>query len=99
MCGGCGAFLYLTGERRWRRYFLVNLPVFFGVSALGFFILRNIDGLNIYRDAREAFEPNFVGFILICASTYVCLSMLARFEIVGVAAPSEVDVGRADSGG
>ena len=97
MCGGCGNLLYLTGERRLRRFFLLSLPVFFGVGISGFSILRHIDGLNIYREAREAFEPNFIGFLLICAAIYVSLSMLARFEIVGIAQPAEVDDRQAES--
>ena len=97
MCGGCGNLLYLTGERRLRRFFLLGLPVFFGVSQLGFSILRHIDGLNFYHEAREAFEPNFFGFLLICAAIYVSLSMLARFEIVGIEQPSAVDDRQAGS--
>ena len=97
MCGGCGNLLYLTGERRLRRFFLLDLPVFFGVGLSGYSILRHVDGLNIYREAREAFEPNFLGFFLICAALYVSLSMLARFEIVGIALASEVDDSQANS--
>lgn len=91
MCGGCGRYLFLTGERRLRRFFLLHLPVFFGVGLTGFSVLRNIDGINIYRDAREAYEPNFLGFLIICVSIYIALNFTGRFEIVGAATPPEAD--------
>lgn len=68
------------------------LPTFFGVAVLGFSVLRNIEGLNIYREARAAFEPNFLGFLLMCALIYIAVSLPSRFETVGVAELSEADV-------
>ncbi len=53
--------------------------------------------LNIYRVAREAFEPNFFEFLLTCAAIHVSQSMLGRFEITGIAQPSEVDDKQAKS--
>lgn len=91
MCGGCGRFLYLTGERRLRRFFLFKLPIFLGIAMMGFSVLRNIEGLNIYREAREAYEPNFLGFLLTCAAIYIALSLTGRFEIVGIATSSEAE--------
>jgi hypothetical protein len=91
MYGGCGKFLYLTGARRLRRFFLLVLPVFFGVGIVGFSLLRNIDGLNEYHEVKEAYEPNFLGFLLICAAIYLAVNLLSRFEIVGVATSSEID--------
>lgn len=90
MCGGCGSLLYLTGERRLRRYFLLALPTFLLVGNFGFILFRRIDGLNIYREAREAYEPNFMGFLLICAALYVSVSLLGRFEVVGIAAKPDI---------
>lgn len=92
MCGSCGKLLYLTGRRRVRRFFLLVLPTFIGVAVLGFSVLRNIEGLNIYREAREAYEPNFLGFLLMCAAIYIAVSLLLRFESVGVAESSETEV-------
>jgi hypothetical protein len=97
MCGGCGRLLYLTGARRVRRFFLMQLPVFFGVGGVGFSLLRNVDGLNEYHEVKEAYEPNFLGFLLICAAIYVAVSLLSRFEMVGVATSSEVDDEQAGS--
>lgn len=85
MCGGCGTLLYLTGDGRFRRFLILGLPTFLGVGSFGFLTVRNIEGLNVYREARGAYEPNFVGFLLICAATYIALSLLERFEIVGIA--------------
>jgi len=91
MCGGCGNLLFLTGERRLRRFFILALPTFLVVGNLGFMLLRNIEGLNIYRQAREAYEPNFLGFLLICAAIYVIINMLSRFEPVGITRPPEAN--------
>ncbi len=91
MCGGCGCFLYLTGERRLRRYFLFQIPVFLGVGMTGFFVLRSIEGLNFYRGARETYEPNFLGFLLICVAIYIALNLTGRFEVVGIATSPEVE--------
>ncbi|WP_152610457.1 MULTISPECIES: hypothetical protein [unclassified Leisingera] len=96
-CGGCGSLLYLTGERRLRRFFLLDLPTFLVVGNFGFALLRNVDGLNIYREAREAYEPNFVGFLLICAAIYISVSLLRRFEIVRIAASPDVEDKETDS--
>ena len=63
MCGGCGNLLFLTGERRLKRFFILELPTFLVVSNLGFALFRNVGGLNIYREARDAYEPNFFGFL------------------------------------
>lgn len=94
MCGGCGNLLYLTGDGRFRRFLLLDVPTFLGVVNVGFLTVRNIEGLNIYREARGAYEPNFVGFLLICAAIYIALSLLARFEIVGIARLSCSDLER-----
>ena len=91
MCGGCGRYLFLTGERRLRRFLLLHLPVFFGVGLTGFSVLRNIDGLNIYLDAKEAYEPNFLGFLIICAAIYIALNLTGRFEVVGIATSPETE--------
>ncbi len=85
MCGGCGKLLYLTGKGRFRRFFLLVLPVFWGVNMLGHSVLSRVYGLNIYREARGGYEPNFFGFLLICLMIWFTVSLLYRFEIVGVA--------------
>ncbi|WP_299773364.1 hypothetical protein [uncultured Tateyamaria sp.] len=95
MCGGCGCFLYLTGERRVRRFFLLQLPLFLGIGMTGFSVLRNIEGLNVFREAREAYEPNLLGFLLICVAVYVLLNLTGRFEVVGCATSSEAEKLRA----
>ena len=91
MCGDCGKLLDLTGERRYRRFFLLGVPVFFGVASVGSSLLRRIDGLNKYHEVKEVYEPNFLGFLLKCVAFYVGLSLLSRFEIVGVATLLEED--------
>ncbi|WP_411892410.1 hypothetical protein [Yoonia sp. SDW83-1] len=89
LCGGCGQLLYLTGEHRVRRYFTVTLPSFFGVALACFYVLRNVNGLNIYREGREAYEPNFWGFLIAGAAIFFVVSLLSRFEIVGQITSSE----------
>ncbi len=91
MCGGCGYFLFLTGERRLRLFFLLQLPIFLGVAMTGFSILRHIDGLNTYNQAREAYEPNFLGFLIICVAIYVGVSLTGRFEVVSTARLPEAE--------
>lgn len=91
MCGGCGRYLFLTGERRLRRFFVLHLPVFLGVGMTGFSVLKNVDGLNIYRDARGAYEPNFLGFLIICVAIYIALNLTGRFEVVGIATSPEAE--------
>lgn len=59
---------------------------------MGVSVFRNINGLNVYREAREAYEPNALGFLLMCAAIYIAVSLLSRLEIVGVAESSEADV-------
>lgn len=68
---------------------MLILPIFFGVALLGFSVLKNIEGLNIYHEARGAYEPNFLGFLVTCGAIYIALSLLRRFEIVGLAASPE----------
>ena len=58
---------------------------------MGFSVLRNIEGLNIYRQAREAYEPNFLGFLLICVAIYIALNSMGRFEVVGIATSPEAE--------
>ena len=70
---------------------MLALPIFLVVGNFGFALLRNVDGLSIYREAREAYEPNFIGFLLICAAIYVSVSLLGRFEIVRIAAPPDME--------
>ena len=89
MCGGCGQLLYLTGERRVRRSLLLNMPVFFGITFIGFYLLRNVEGLSLYREARHAREPNFLGFLIICAAIAFALTLLSRFEVIGQTSPIE----------
>lgn len=97
MCGGCGNFLYLTGSRRLRRFFLLQLPLFLGVGMVGFSVLRTSEGLNIYREVREAYEPNFLGYLLICLAIYIAVNFTGRFEVVGTATLQEADNLRAQA--
>ena len=79
---------------------LAILPILFiafGVGEVGFSLLRNIDGLNEYHEVKEAYEPNFLGFLLIGAAIYVAVGFLSRFAMVGVATSSEVDDEQASS--
>ncbi|MCL6283561.1 hypothetical protein M3P21_08425 [Ruegeria sp. 2012CJ41-6] len=76
---------------------MLALPTFLLVGNFGFALLRNVDGLNIYREARETYEPNFVGFLLICAAIYISVSLLGRFEIVRIAASSDMEEKEAES--
>lgn len=76
---------------------MLDLPTFLVVGNFGFALLRNVDGLNIYCEAREAYEPNFVGFLLICAAIYISVSLLRRFEIVRIAASPDVEDKETDS--
>lgn len=92
MCGGCGKLLYLTGDGRFRRSLLLVLPTVLGVAIFGFSALRNIEGLNVYREARGGYEPNFVGFLLILAAINIAVSLLERFEIVGIASVQGSDM-------
>ena len=91
MCGGCGCFLYMTGQRRLRRFYLLHLPVFLVVTSAAFSILVNFESLSYYHEARGSNEPNFLGFLIICVALFVSVSALWRFERVGVATSNEIE--------
>ncbi len=91
MCGGCGRLLYLTGERRLRRFYLLHVPVFLVVVNAVFSVLVNFESLSYYHEARGHNEPNFLGFPIICVALFVSVSALLRFEIVGVATSNEIE--------
>ena len=91
MCGGCGSLLYLTGERRRRRFYWLILPAFLVVGNFGLSLVKFSDGLNKYSEARGIDELNFISFLLICAAIFVVLSFLERFETVGVAAKADTE--------
>ena len=70
---------------------MLALPTFLGVAQLGFSLLKNIEVINIYDEATEAYEPNFLGFLLTCTAIYVAINLLSRFEPVGIIRPPEAN--------
>ncbi|WP_353314995.1 hypothetical protein [Shimia sp. NS0008-38b] len=89
-CDGCGALLfYLTGERRNRRFFLLGLPMLLLCATIGGELAVNAKGLHHFHEARGHVEPNFLGFLIICALFVVPGQLaLGRFEKVEIFDPA-----------
>lgn len=98
ICGGCGNWLYLKGGiGRYIRFFLLVMPSVVIISLGMGGLVSQVEVLSTYRPARGGDEPNFLGFLILCATMFLAISWFSRFETVGLVVPPATEEKQAQS--